>query len=151
MPSYWTRAPIHIPSHNTKYTNSLCVSVIVLAQYTGCPKKRHFLNCCFAKLGLKIHGLPLPVKQLTGSGRPCALIHSFAKLQFRKCLFQTPCNIHKKYMDDMYMSRQFRGCVSLGTPCIEEVLCKSTLLCQKCFINPTPVFGFCLTIDPTIA
>ena len=36
--------------------------------YTGYPKKTHFLNCRFAKPGLRVCGLPLPVKQPTVEG-----------------------------------------------------------------------------------
>ena len=34
----------------------------------GIPKKTHFLNCHFAKPGLRVCGLPLPVKQPTVEG-----------------------------------------------------------------------------------
>ena len=37
--------------------------------YTGYPKKTHFLNCHFAKPGLRVCGLPIPVKQPTVEGR----------------------------------------------------------------------------------
>ena len=36
----------------------------------GVPKQMHFLNCCFAKPGLTVSGLPLPIGCLSGSGRP---------------------------------------------------------------------------------
>ena len=51
-----------------------------VSQKTHCP------NCPFAKLGSRAYGLPLPVKQPTGNGRPHTFKPSFAKRQFRKCV-----------------------------------------------------------------
>ena len=62
-----------------------------VGEILGVPEKTHFLNCCFAKPGLMVHGLPLPVDCLT-SGRLHTLKAGFAKRQFRKCVFSgTPC------------------------------------------------------------
>ena len=34
-----------------------------------CPKKTHFRKSCLANLGLRVHGLSLPVKQPIDSGK----------------------------------------------------------------------------------
>ena len=51
--------------------------------------KTHFLNCRLAKLGFRVNGLPLIVKQPTYTLKP-----SFAKQQFRKCII---------FSDTLYM------------------------------------------------
>ena len=70
-------------------------------------QKTHFLNCVLAKPGLRVHCLPLPVGCLTGSGRLCTLKPSFAKTQFRKCVFRDTlyykCNIKTKHVKCLFI------------------------------------------------
>ena len=62
---------------------------------TGCPKEKHFLNCRFSKLGLRVHGLALPGKQPTGSGRPFTLKPGFTNGNSESAFLGPPvlCNL----------------------------------------------------------
>ena len=59
------------PDHSTKqlecWLGGNCQRVYRVSQ------KTHFLNCNFAKPGLRVRGPPLPVEQATCSGRPRSL------------------------------------------------------------------------------
>ena len=75
---------------STKYL-TISLKYCKYLRSTGCPKEKHFLNCRFSKLGLRVNGLALPGKQPTGSGRPFTLKPGSANGNSERAFFGTPC------------------------------------------------------------
>ena len=91
----WTWLPLHDLARWPYYKTKISVflrNCCVLSRLTYRVSQKYFLKSRFAKPGLRLRGLPLPVQQPTGNARPLALKPGFAKRQFRKCVFfGTPC------------------------------------------------------------
>ena len=92
-----TESPISTQSHHNSQTNHLQSEAYFTTCLASCscfPTTHSNSNS--QALGMYTYlifvifnecGLPLPVKQPTGSGRPSTLKPGFAKRQFRKCFF----------------------------------------------------------------